>query len=97
MKGPGEESCNISVLDNIRIAEVGSSTARTEKRSKREYINFPIGKILAMAGQKLTEQVASSSELPTEQAVASLRDVILGNYPNDAESVKAKELVRAFP
>lgn len=50
-----------------------------------------------MSGQKLTEQVASSSELPTEQAVASLRDVILGKNSNDAESVKAKELVRAFP
>ncbi len=47
-----------------------------------------------MSGQKLSEQVASSSELPTEQAVTSLRDVILGNYPNDAESVKAKEQVR---
>ena len=46
-----------------------------------------------MSGQKLQEKVASSSELPTEEAVASLRDVILGNYPNDAESVKAKELV----
>ena len=47
-----------------------------------------------MSGQKLSEQVASSSELPTEQAVTSLRDVILGNHPNDAESVKAKEQVR---
>lgn len=47
-----------------------------------------------MSGKQLEEKVASSSELPTEQAVAALRDVILGNHPNDAESIKAKELVR---
>ncbi|BDA43953.1 26S proteasome non-ATPase regulatory subunit 11 [Coccomyxa sp. Obi] len=45
-----------------------------------------------MSGKQLDEKVASSSELPTEQAVAALRDVILGNHPNDAESIKAKEL-----
>lgn len=45
-----------------------------------------------MSGNQLEEKVASSSELPTEQAVTALRDVILGDYPNDAESIKAKEL-----
>lgn len=47
-----------------------------------------------MSGKELEEKVASSSELPTEQAIAGLRDVILGNYPNDAESIKAKEMAR---
>lgn len=47
-----------------------------------------------MSGKQLEEKVASSSELSTGQAVAALRDVILGNHPNDAESIKAKELAR---
>ena len=45
-----------------------------------------------MSGIQLEEKVASSSELPTEQAISTLRDVILGSHPNDAESIKAKEL-----
>lgn len=49
-----------------------------------------------MSGKQLEEKVASASELPSEQAVAVLRDVILGHYPNDADSVKAKESVSLF-
>jgi len=49
-----------------------------------------------MSGKQLEEKVASASQLPTEQAMAAFRDVILGNYPNDADSVKAKESVSLF-
>ena len=46
-----------------------------------------------MAGSNLDESVASASKLPPEQAIAELRDVILGKHPNDADSIKAKEQV----
>jgi hypothetical protein len=46
-----------------------------------------------MSGAQLEEKVASSIELPTQQAIEVLRDIILGEYPNDADSLKAKESV----
>ncbi|CAL5218886.1 g624 [Coccomyxa viridis] len=44
-----------------------------------------------MATNTLEETVASAKDLPPEQAISKLRDVILGKHPNDAESIKAKE------
>ena len=49
-----------------------------------------------MAAKALEEKIASSSEAPAEQAVAVLRDVVLGPHPNDADSVKAKEQASWF-
>ena len=49
-----------------------------------------------MAAKALEEKVVSASELPADQAVAVLRDVVLGSHPNDADSVKAKEQARLF-
>lgn len=46
-----------------------------------------------MATNTLEETVASAKDLPPEQAISKLRDVILGKHPNDAESIKAKEQV----
>ncbi len=46
-----------------------------------------------MATNTLEETVASAKDLPPEQAIPKLRDVILGKHPNDAESIKAKEQV----
>lgn len=46
-----------------------------------------------MDSKKLEERLESSSELPPVQAIEVLRDVVLGNHPNDAESLKSKELV----
>ena len=46
-----------------------------------------------MATSTLQEMVASAKDLPPEQAIPQLRDVILGKHPNDAESIKAKEQV----
>ena len=49
-----------------------------------------------MAGKELEEAVASTSELPAEEAISRLRDVVLGAHPNDAESIKAKEQARTW-
>ena len=49
-----------------------------------------------MAGQELEQAVASTSELPAEEAISRLRDVVLGAHPNDAESIKAKEQARTW-
>jgi len=46
-----------------------------------------------MASNILEETVASAKDLPPEQAIPMLRDVILGKNPNDAECIKAKERV----
>ena len=46
-----------------------------------------------MASKTLEVTVTSAKDLPPEQAIPKLRDVILGKHPNDAESIKAKEQV----
>ena len=47
-----------------------------------------------MAAKALEERVTSTSEAPAEEAITVLRDVVLGQHPNDADSVKAKEQVK---
>jgi hypothetical protein len=50
-----------------------------------------------MGSNSLEETVAAAKELPPEAAIPKLRDVILGNHPNDADSIKAKEQVHTLP
>ena len=46
----------------------------------------------AMAAKQLDEQLKATSELSDPKAQAdAMKDIILGNHPNDADSVKVKE------
>ncbi len=47
-----------------------------------------------MTGRSLSEQYASAQEYAEAQpqaAISKLRDIVLGDHPNDAESIKTKE------
>lgn len=50
-----------------------------------------------MGSNSLEQTVAAAKDLSPEAAIPKLRDVILGNHPNDADSIKAKEQVHNLP